>query len=207
MTNKTYKGLPKPANKSGMFFESHRHKLQARGIHTGHLADRPEPGKIYALTGGSEQPSISKGNTWAESEVKRPIWEKKDLPTIPKEQEEKREDLELKDIGQFSGSEEYHKINPFNPNQKGTDGIRYLEENGYGWFVSDMAVAIGMKPNLRNEEFLSIKLKVNPDKSALATIDDGNGHVLYKQEYQYTDAKKDLKLFYRDNVMMLPGEY
>lgn len=33
------------------------------------LTDRPEPGKIYALTGGPDTPALSNGNTWAESEV------------------------------------------------------------------------------------------------------------------------------------------
>ena len=32
--------------------------------------DEPEPGKIYALTGGPDDRAISNGNSWAESEVK-----------------------------------------------------------------------------------------------------------------------------------------
>lgn len=32
--------------------------------------DKPEDGKVYCLIGGSDQPSISKGDSWAESEVK-----------------------------------------------------------------------------------------------------------------------------------------
>jgi len=32
--------------------------------------DKPEQGKQYALTGGTGEPSILAGNTWAESEVK-----------------------------------------------------------------------------------------------------------------------------------------
>jgi hypothetical protein len=31
--------------------------------------DKPEAGKIYALTAGTGTPSIAAGNTWAESEV------------------------------------------------------------------------------------------------------------------------------------------
>ena len=31
---------------------------------------KPEAGKIYALTGGHDTPSIASGNTWAESEIK-----------------------------------------------------------------------------------------------------------------------------------------
>jgi len=30
---------------------------------------KPEFGKVYALTGGTGQPSIASGNTWAQSEV------------------------------------------------------------------------------------------------------------------------------------------
>ena len=32
--------------------------------------DKPEPGKVYSLTGGPGTPSIAAGNTWAESLVK-----------------------------------------------------------------------------------------------------------------------------------------
>lgn len=33
-------------------------------------ADKPEPGKIYSLTGAPGVPCIANGNTWAESEHK-----------------------------------------------------------------------------------------------------------------------------------------
>jgi len=32
--------------------------------------NKPEEGKQYLLIGGSDQPSIANGNTWAESEIK-----------------------------------------------------------------------------------------------------------------------------------------
>jgi hypothetical protein len=32
--------------------------------------DKPQPGKVYSLTGGPGTPSIAAGNTWAESLVK-----------------------------------------------------------------------------------------------------------------------------------------
>jgi len=190
--------------KSGWYNESRRHSLASKGIESGRKSDAPEYGKIYALTSKSGEPSIASGNTWAESEVKRETINKNTYPEPKAEQP--KDDLELKDLEQFSRSEEYHKINPFNPNQLGTDGIAYIMKNGYSWFVSDMAIAIGSNPKLKGQEFLSVKLKVNPDKTATATIDDGNGNVLYKQLYKYTDAKRDLKLFYRDNVMMLSGD-
>tara|TARA_R110000824_G_scaffold331651_1_gene518289 strand:+ start:850 stop:1008 length:159 start_codon:yes stop_codon:yes gene_type:complete len=33
------------------------------------MKNKPEFGKVYALTGGTGQPSIASGNTWAQSEV------------------------------------------------------------------------------------------------------------------------------------------
>ncbi len=33
--------------------------------------DKPEAGKIYALTDAEGKPSIANGNTWAQSEVKK----------------------------------------------------------------------------------------------------------------------------------------
>ena len=41
--------------------------------------DKPIPGKVYALTGGHNQPSIANGNTWAESAVKDE-WDDNGLP-------------------------------------------------------------------------------------------------------------------------------
>ena len=32
--------------------------------------DKPEPGKQYRLIGRTGEPSIAKGNTWAEAEIK-----------------------------------------------------------------------------------------------------------------------------------------
>ena len=36
------------------------------------LQDKPEAGKVYALTGGPGSRCIANGNTWSESEVKDP---------------------------------------------------------------------------------------------------------------------------------------
>lgn len=111
-------------------------------------------------------------------------------------------DLELKDLNQFIGTENYHTINLFKSNL--TDGIIYLMENGHSWFITDSLAVI--ETNLKNEEFLCVKLEVKESKGKM-TITDGNEKILYTQDYEYTDAKKDLKLFYTNNVLMLSGEY
>jgi hypothetical protein len=61
----------------------------------------------------------------------------------------------------------------------------------------------------QSEEFLVYKLVVDlENNTAVATIEDGNEKVLYKQEYDYTTAKvKELKIWKQGGVMMLPREY
>ena len=110
-------------------------------------------------------------------------------------------DLDLKSLGHFTGSMTYTNV----MGVKCTEGIVYIMKSGYSWFVTDMVVMINAK--FKDEEFLSVKLKVNDDNTAKATIEDGNGKVFYTQEYKYTDAKKDLTLFCTNNVLMLSGEY
>jgi len=113
----------------------------------------------------------------------------------------RKDDLELKNLGQYYGTQGYVKVLGVNV----TDGIGYIMNNGYSWFVTDMIVVLKMKIN---EPFCSVKLKVDKEKKkAVATIDDGNGKILHSQKYDYTDAKRDLHLFFTNNVLMLSGEY
>jgi len=115
---------------------------------------------------------------------------------------EEMEDLELKYLDQFIGSEHYYKL----MNTLITDGVNYIMRNGYAWLITDALIVI--KTKLINEEFLSIKLQVNKEKNtAIMLITDGNNRVLYKQYYNYTDAKRDLTLFFENNTLMLNSEY
>lgn len=110
------------------------------------------------------------------------------------------DDLELKGLEQFCGTEQYHRVMGMNA----TDGVAYIMQNGYSWFVTDAAAVIMMK--LKGEEFLSVKLVVK-GTTAKMIITDGNEKTLYTQDYKYTDAKRDLNLYCTDGVIMLNGEY
>lgn len=117
--------------------------------------------------------------------------------------EKVKDDLSLKELEQFTGTEQYHK------GFLGvllTDGVYYISENGYSWFVTD-AISV-IKTKLKDEPFLTVNLKVDKETNkGIMTIDDGNGKILHKQFYSYTDASRNIKLFYTDNVLMLAGEY
>lgn len=113
-----------------------------------------------------------------------------------------KDDLELKKLGNFYGTTQYHNIMGNNC----TDGIAYVFENGYGWVVTDALVILRMKEEVKKEEFVAVKLKVDDGKAKI-TYEDGNENVLYEQKYDFTDAKKDLTLFYTNGVLMLCSEY
>ncbi len=113
-------------------------------------------------------------------------------------------DLELKSLDSFHGSEHYYRLMG---GINATDGVNYVMSNGYAWFVQDAAVIIRMEPKVREQEFVVVKLKLLPKGKAKVVYEDGNDNVLFEQSYEWTDAKKELKLFYADGVIMLPGEY
>lgn len=116
--------------------------------------------------------------------------------------------LNAKDLLQFSGSENWYR-HSLNRKVLYTDGAQYLAEHGGAyWLLDSIAIAQAHIQAVKAEEFQVWTLKVNPDSSALLTCDDGNGHVVYDQSIPFTDFPlPEIKLFFRDNVIMLPGEY
>ena len=120
---------------------------------------------------------------------------------------EKQPDLELKGLNGFIGTQNYYQY----MGVLFTDGVKYIMENGYSWFVTDaIAIIIAnqtIRRHLQNDDFLTVELKLTAENEADMIITDGNDTQLYKQHYDFTDAKKDLKLFYTGNVLMLSSEY
>jgi len=110
------------------------------------------------------------------------------------------DDLELKQLGQFIGTVNYYDVMGVTI----TDGIKYVMKNGYSWFITDAIVIIKMK--FKDEGFLAVKL-ILKDDGAEMRITDGNDKTLYTQAYTYTDAKRELTLFYDNTVLILSGEY
>jgi len=114
------------------------------------------------------------------------------------------DDLTLKDLNQYYGTEQYHNVMGVNV----TDGINYIIQNGYSWFVTDF-ISLVKHESIKEQEFLSIKLKLNThgNKTALMEITDGNENILYTQRYDYTNAKRELNLYFINEVLLLSGEY
>lgn len=110
------------------------------------------------------------------------------------------DDLELKQLNNFYGTEQYYDVLGILV----TDGVKYIMDNGYSWFVTDSIAVIITK--FKNSDFLAVKLKIN-DNKAVMNIEDGNYNILYTQKYDYTNCKRDLILYYTNNVLMLNKEY
>lgn len=108
------------------------------------------------------------------------------------------------DLGNFYGSENFYKF-PLTPGLVFTDGCHFLMANGASWCVTDALVICKMEKKVAKEEFVSIKFTVKDGKAA-AIYDDGNGNVLFKQEYDGTDLPCDLLFFYENNTLMLASE-
>jgi hypothetical protein len=119
---------------------------------------------------------------------------------------EQQSDLDLKGLSGFYCSENYYNVLGVNV----TDGVKYLMDNGYSWFVTDSLAAILFDRKLKAEEFLVVKLTLTGDHKAEVTIDDGGKGkdpvILYRQAYDYTDAKRNLKLYFENAVLCLASE-
>jgi hypothetical protein len=79
---------------------------------------------------------------------------------------------------------------------------------GAGWLFSDADVVYKMVVPDEEKHFVSVKMKVNPDSTAVVDYEDGDLNKLYQQKYKYTDFPKgEFKFYIIDNVMLLPSEY
>jgi hypothetical protein len=116
--------------------------------------------------------------------------------------------LTAKDLRQFSGTETWFR-HSLNRKVLYTEGAQYLAEHGGAyWLLDSIAITQAHVPAVAAEEFQTWTLKVNPDFTALLTCDNGNGHVVYEQAIPFTDFPlPDIKLFFCNNVIMLPSEY
>ena len=114
----------------------------------------------------------------------------------------RKADLQLKALGQFYGTQQYYNVMGVNV----TDGIKYIMDNGYSWFVTDAIAVIRFTRKLKDQPFLAVMLE-QADREADLVITDGNDNELYRQHYKYTDAKRNLTLFYEYGVLLLNSEH
>jgi hypothetical protein len=115
-----------------------------------------------------------------------------------------------KNLSQFSGTEEYY-FNPIFRSVRYTDGVQFLGANGASWLVTDMLAVLVHEPKVKREEFVSVTITTKQKDdvtTAKVVYDNGNGKIIYTQDYDGTDFPlRELKFFYTNNVLMLASEY
>ena len=116
------------------------------------------------------------------------------------------------ELQHFNGSESFFQI-PLTKTRF-TEGIKYLATAAECyWLITDASVIA--KSLLSKSYFITIDFKRLSKKEqkiqgceAVIIYGDGNDHILEKQTYHVTDFPLDeLRLFFVDNTLMLPGEY
>lgn len=124
--------------------------------------------------------------------------------------EKDKEDLELKDLNNYYGTEKIWNLGGFLSKIKVTDGIKYIDNNGYGYLISDAIIAISMK--YLDEPFLVVSFfKDQNGVYNLVISEDKNGDnfikIKHQQKYECCSAKvENLKFYYENGILLLPTE-
>jgi hypothetical protein len=112
------------------------------------------------------------------------------------------------DLRRFTGSEHWYR-HGINRRVLFTDGAKYVADTaGAYWLLDEIAIIQPYNKRVAAEGFQLWKLTVRPDHSATLSCGDGNGHIVFTKEIEYTDFPLDeIALYFVNNVIHLPSEY
>jgi len=123
-------------------------------------------------------------------------------------------------LAYFSGTENYHR-HGYARSFVLTDGCNYVRENGGqngAFWLFDIIQSYQNDPKIRKcDGFQVWKLIVQPDKSAVIVLEDGNNHKVLDQKIDYTDFDlPEITIWVEDSgdgngnllrVALLPSEH
>lgn len=109
------------------------------------------------------------------------------------------------DLSQFTGTEHYYK------HWLGcmfTDGVKYLAEKAKAYWLIDAVMSYETKKTRQAYPFQIWDLKVKDGSAVLTMKEDTDQPVKISQKIGVTDFPLDeIKLYFIDNVLLLPSEY
>jgi hypothetical protein len=107
----------------------------------------------------------------------------------------------LHQVGFYTGSETFYR-HPLSTCIY-TEGVKFVAEKCEAfWLIDKIAI------NDIKEPFQVWKLKVNTDRTALLTTEDGNDTIVHTETLSYTDFPLDEFTIWRvDDTILLPSEY
>lgn len=116
--------------------------------------------------------------------------------------------LSKSDLAMFTGTENWYR-HPFVRKSLYTDGVKYVAQTAGAYWLIDEIVFKQHIPAFASEEFQVWTLKVNlQEQNAVLNCDDGNGNLIFSKLIHFTDFPLDeIRLYYTNNVLLLPSEY
>jgi hypothetical protein len=91
-----------------------------------------------------------------------------------------------------------------------TEGVQFLAQNagnGCYWLIDEIVFAQTDR-KVKAEEFQVWRLRVQMDKSAKLSCEDGNDNEVYAKIIDFTDfPMEEVTLYFTNNVIHLPSEY
>lgn len=116
--------------------------------------------------------------------------------------------LTANDLRQFTGTEQWYRHGLVR-HVLFTDGAKYLADRaGAYWLLDEIAFAQRGNNAVATEPFQLWTLQVNADQTATLTCEDGNGRAVFTKRLDYTDFPlPTIRLYFTDNVILLPSEY
>ena len=109
-------------------------------------------------------------------------------------------------LSQYYCTEAYHRS--FIPGVMYTDGAKAFADlaNAY-WVLDDIAAVVKLEPQVKKEDFVTADV-ISNNGSAEIVYDDGDGNVLFNQEYPSTDLLQGKYTFFiSGGVIYLPSEH
>lgn len=111
-------------------------------------------------------------------------------------------------LSKFTGSECWYR-HGINRAVIFTDGAKYVADTaGAYWLLDEIAIIQPYNKRVASEAFQVWKLVVHPDDTATLTCDDGDGHIVFTKEIEFTDFPHEgVTLWFTNNTILLPSEY
>ena len=108
-----------------------------------------------------------------------------------------------------TGTEHYWRVCPFKNAPVITDGVKIMIDMCEAYWLVNHISSYQVEKRFQKEEFQVWRLVMKEDNKATLTCDDGNGHILKKEEITYTDfpLPEGIKLYLSNGVLLLPSEY
>lgn len=90
-----------------------------------------------------------------------------------------------------------------------TEGAQFVAERGNAyWLLDEIALAQVSVAAVTTEEFQVWRLRVNADKTATLTCEDGNYKQVYSKPIPFTDFPlNEITFYFYNNVILLPREW